>query len=457
MRYNQFMEKIVVIGGVAAGPKAAAKSRRLKPEAEINIYTDDTHVSYSACGLPFFIEGNFDDEDMLIARDVEEFEQSNIHIHLLHRVNKIIPDKKQVIVLNKNTNEKFIVDYDKLVIATGARPFIPNIKNVDLKNVYTLRTLEDGINIKEKVLKSKKAVIIGGGYIGIELLEAFVKQGLKVTIVEFAPTIMPVFDSDISEIIKNHIIEKDGDKVEIITSDSVVEILGETRAKVVKTANDREIEADLVIVAAGVKPNVEIAKDAGIEIGETGAIKVNKKMQTNIEDIYAAGDCVEKVQMVSCTPTWVPLGSTANKEGRIAALNLCGEQEEFEGILGSAVTRYFGFTMSITGLTEKQSIKLGYEPISVVVTKLDKVGYMPEAKNITIKLIADKKTRKLLGAQAIGCGDADKRVNAVASGLTCAMTVDDFLSTDLTYAPPYSPSIDPLLTAAEKLAEKLDE
>lgn len=451
------MEKIVIIGGVAAGTKAAAKSRRLKPDAEINIYTDDTHVSYSACGLPFFIEGNFDDEDMLIARDVEEFEQSNIHIHLLHRVTKIIPDKKQIVVLNKNNNEEFTVEYDKLVIASGARPFIPNIINVDIKNVFTLRTLEDAINIKEKVLNSKNAVIIGGGYIGVELLEAFVKQGLHVTVVEFAPRIMSVFDDDISDIIKNHILEQDGDKVDIINSDSVVEILGETEAKGVKTANGKEIEADFVIVAAGVKPNVEIAKEAGIEIGETGAIKVDKKMQTNMNDIYAAGDCVEKMQMVSCTPTWVPLGSTANKEGRVAALNLCGEEEEFEGILGSAVTRYFGFTMSITGLTEKQAIKLGYEPVSVIVTKLDKVGYMPKAKNITIKLIADKKTRKLLGAQAVGCGDADKRVNAVASGLTCAMTVDDFLATDLTYAPPYSPSIDPLLTVAEKLAEKLDE
>lgn len=450
------MEKIVIIGGVAAGPKAAAKARRLNPDAEINIYTDDTNVSYSACGLPFYIEGNFDDAQMLIAREIQEFEDTNIHIHLLNKVTKILPDKKQIIVLDMNKNQEFSVDYDKLVIATGARPFIPPIKNVNLKNVFTLRTVEDGINIKEKVLKSKQAVIVGGGYIGIELLEAFVKQGLNVKMIEFAPHIMPIFDDEISELIKGHILERNSEKVEIITSDSVVELLGEGSVNGVKTKNGLKFDADLVIIATGVKPNVELAADAGIELGETKAIKVNNKMQTNIKDIYAAGDCAEKIQIVSNTPQWVPLGSTANKEGRCAAINLCGGEDCFDGILGSAVTRYFGFTMSITGLTEKQAAKLGYEPISVTITKLDKVGYMPQAKNITIKLIADKKSRKLLGAQGIGCGDSDKRVNTVATGLICHMTADDFISNDITYAPPYSPSIDPLLTATEKLIEELD-
>lgn len=451
------MEKLVIIGGVAAGTKAAAKSRRLNPDAEINIYTEDTHVSYSACGLPYFIEGNFNDYNMLLAREPQEFENENIHIHLLNRVTKILPDKKQIIIKNLEKSDEFSVDYDKLVIATGAKPFIPPIENINLKNVFTLRTLEDGIAIKEKALRSKHAVIVGGGYIGVELLEAFIKQGLKVTLIEFAPTIMPIFDDDISTLIKNHILERDGECVEIINSDSVVAFTGEEKVQAVRTKNGVEIKTDFVIIAAGVKPCVELAVDAGIELGETGAIKVNQKMQTNIKDIYAAGDCIEKVQIVSQTPTWIPLGSTANKEGRCAAINICGGNDNFEGILGSAVTRYFGFTMSITGLTEKQAIKIGYEPISVTITKLDKVGYMPEAKNITIKLIADKKTRKLLGAQAIGCGDADKRVNAVAMALVKPMTVDKFYSSDLTYAPPYSPSIDPLLTAAEKLIEKLDK
>jgi len=372
-------------------------------------------------------------------------------------VTRILPDKKQILVLDLQKSEEFFVDYDKLVIATGARPAIPSIKNIDLKNVFTLRTLEDGINIKEKVKKSKKAVIVGGGYIGVELLEAFVKQGLKVTMIEFAPRIMPIFDDDISDRIKTHILERDGECVEIINADSVVELLGDGEVTGVKTQKGLTFDADLVIIATGVKPNVEMAVEAGIKLGETHAIKVNNKMQTNIEDIYAAGDCVEKVQIVSNTPTWVPLGSTANKEGRCAAINLCGGVDCFDGILGSAVTRYFGFTMSITGLTEKQAKTLGFDPTSVLVTKLDKVGYMPKAKNITIKLITDKKTRKLLGAQAVGSGDADKRVNTLATGLICPMTVDDFFSSDITYAPPYSPSIDPLLTAAQMMIEKLNK
>lgn len=451
------MEKIVIIGGVAAGTKAAAKSRKINPEAEIDIYTDDTHVSYSICGLPYFIEGNFDNYKMLIAREPDEFEQENIHIHLLHKVTKILPDKKQIIVLNLEKNEEITVNYDKLVISTGAHPIIPSIKNINLKNVFTVRTIEDGLNIKEKLKTSKQAVIIGGGYIGIEILEAFVKQGLTVKLIEFAPHIMSVFDDDMSELIKETILEKDNDKVEIITSDLVTELIGEVEVKGVKTKNGLQLDADIVIVATGVKPNVALAVDAGIELGETGAIKVNKKMQTNIPDIYAAGDCAEKFLIVSQTPIWIPLGSTANKEGRCAALNICGQDDNFEGILGSAVTRYFGLTMSITGLTEKQAKNLGYEPISVSVKKLDKVGYMPKAKNIIIKLIADKNSRKLLGAQAIGCGDADKRVNTVATALIKPMTINEFMVNDLTYSPPYSPSIDPLLTATEKLIEKLDK
>ena len=451
------MEKIVILGGVAAGPKAAAKIRRLNPQAQIDVYTEDTNISYSACGLPFYIEGNFDDYKMLLARSPEEFEQQNVHIHLLQRAIKILPDKRQVVILNLETNEEFNVNYDKLIITIGAKPIIPPIQNINLKNVFTLRTMEDGINIKEKALKSKHATIVGGGYIGIEVLEAFVKQGLRVTMVEFAPKIMSIFDDDMSDLIKEHILKRDSHKIEIINSDAVVELVGKNNVTEVKTKNGLEFETDLVLIATGVRPNVQIAADSGIELGVTGAIKVDKHMQTNIKDIYAAGDCAEKTHIVSKTPVWVPLGSTASKEGRCAALNACGEKDDFEGILGSAVTRYFGFTMSMTGLTEKQALKLGYEPVSVKVTKKDKVGYMPEAKNITIKLIADKKSRKLLGAQAIGCGDADKRVNTVGTGLLSGITVDDFFNSDITYAPPYSPSIDPLLNAAQNLIEKLNK
>lgn len=449
--------KIVIVGGVAAGAKAAAKSRRLLPDAEIDIYTQDTHVSYSACGLPYYIEGNFEDYKTLLVRTSEEFALSGINVHLRHKITKIIPQTKQILVENLETPECFLVRYDKLILATGARPFIPNIKHVALNNVFTLRTIEDGIAIREKVESSKNAVIIGGGYIGIELLEACVKQGLYTTLIERNPTIMPMFDSDISELIKNQLMSINDGKFEIITSDSVTEMVGDNSGVTsVKTASGKEIETNLVILCAGVVPNVEVAIDAGISLGETGAIKVTPKMETNISDIYACGDCVEEIHLISNTPVWVPLGSNANKEGRCAAMNACGFEDEFPGVLASAVTRCMKLTMSMTGLTETQAKKLGYETVSATVTKYDKVGYMPDANNITLKLVADKKTKRLIGGQGIGAGDADKRINTLATALIAKLTVDEFYNNDLTYSPPFSPTIDPLLNAAQILISKLE-
>ncbi|MBO8430448.1 FAD-dependent oxidoreductase [Spirochaetes bacterium] len=449
--------KIVIVGGVAAGAKAAAKSRRLLPDAEIDIYTQDTHVSYSACGLPYYIEGNFEDYKTLLVRTPEEFALSGINVHLRHKITKIIPKTKQILVENLETPECFLVRYDKLILATGARPFIPNIKHVALNNVFTLRTIEDGIAIREKVESSKNAVIIGGGYIGIELLEACVKQGLYTTLIERNPTIMPMFDSDISELIKNQLMSINDGKFEIITSDSVTEMVGDNSGVTsVKTASGKEIETNLVILCAGVVPNVEVAIDAGISLGETGAIKVTPKMETNISDIYACGDCVEEIHLISNTPVWVPLGSNANKEGRCAAMNACGFEDEFPGVLASAVTRCMKLTMSMTGLTETQAKKLGYETVSATVTKYDKVGYMPDANNITLKLVADKKTKRLIGGQGIGAGDADKRINTLATALIAKLTVDEFYNNDLTYSPPFSPTIDPLLNAAQILISKLE-
>lgn len=448
--------KIVILGGVAAGAKAAAKARRLLPEAEINLYTDDTHVSYSSCGLPYYIEGNFEDYRMLLVRSPEDFEAKNIHIHLRNKATKILPHSNQVLIEDLNLLKAHLVEYDKLIIATGARASLPPIKNINLKNIFTLRKIEDGIAIKEKLLKSKKAIIVGGGYIGIELLEAFVKQGVYTTLIENAPTLMRTFDEDISELIYEQLQEVNNNRFNIVLSESVLEFIGDSNGVTsVKTASNKEFETDMAVIATGAIPNVEIAKDAGIELGETGAIKVNERMQTNFENIYACGDCVEETMLVSNTKMWLPLGSNANKEGRTAAINACGGEDYFHGVLGSAVTRCLSLTMSMTGLTERKALQLGYDAISTVVTKNDKVGYMPDVSNITLKLVADRKTGLLLGCQAIGAGDADKRVNTVTSALIAKMTVDDFYKNDITYAPPYSPTIDPLLNAAQILLTKI--
>ena len=447
--------KIVIIGGVAAGAKAAAKSRRLLPDAEIDIYTQDTHVSYSACGLPYYIEGNFEDWQKLIVRSKEEFEKSNIHIHTRQRVTKILPVDKKIIVKNLETNDLKFINYDKLVIATGSAPRMEDFPEVKMNNIFTLRTLEDGVAIRDTMLKVQNITLIGGGYISIELLEAFVKNGKNVTLVEKSPYILSVFDEDISSLIQNYILENCHGLVKIITDDVVSEFVGEDAVRGIFTSKGSGFETEMVVISAGVHPVTDIATEAGIAIGTTGAIKVNSRMETNIPDIYACGDCAEKINIISNTPVWVPLGSTANKEGRVAAVNLCGGSEDFEGILGSAVTRYFDLNISMSGLSEKFAQKLGFDTVSVVVTKRDKAGYMPEVENITLKLVADRRSHRILGAQAIGCGDADKKVNTISVGLARRITVEDLLDVDLTYAPPFSTSVDILHSAARMLKSKL--
>lgn len=447
--------KIVIIGGVAAGAKAAAKIKRLLPDAEVSIYTDDTHVSYSACGLPYYIEGNFADYTSLLVRSVEEFNASGIDVYLESRVEKILPIQHQVLVCNKK--HAFLVNYDKLIIATGARPIIPNITGVkDYNNVYTLRKIEDGIAIRNKMQESKRAVVIGSGFIGLELLEAFVKNGLFVDIIEKNDRLMPSFDRDMSELIEQRLNNCNDGNFEIHTSEIVTDILGENGvATGVKTLSGKYIPTDMVILSVGIKPNSEIAKDAGIVIGDTGAIRVNKLMQTSIENIYACGDCCEEKHLISGKYVWVPLGSTANKEGECAALNAAGVYTEFDGVLGSSVTRCLNTTMSMTGLTESQALEFGYTPVFAVVSKTDKVAYMPDVGEITLKVMADKATGLLLGGQAVGSIGADKRINALATALLGRLTVQEFKRNDLTYSPPFSPTIDPLLTAMSILCKKV--
>ena len=448
--------KIVIIGGVAAGAKAAAKSKRLLPDAEVIIYTKDDYVSYSSCGIPYYIAGDFQEWNKLIVRSKEEFEKNGIQIFTRHEITKILTVDKKIVVKNLNTNECQFIEYDKLIIATGASPIIPEIKNNQLQNNFTIRNLNDGILIRNALETVEHITIVGGGYIAIELVEAFVKHGKFITVVEKAPFILSMFDEDISSLIQNFILEHSEKKVNIINDDTVVDFVGENKVRGVLTSKGSGFETGMVILATGVRPNINVAKDAGITIGLTGAIKVNSRMQTNISDIYACGDCAEKINIITHTPMWIPLGSTANKEGRVAAINACGGVEDFEGVLGSAVARYHSLTISMTGLTEKVAIKSGYDPVSVVITKRDRASYMPEVQNVTLKLVADRRTHRILGAQAIGSNDADKKVNTISVGLINGMKVEDLLDVDLTYAPPFSTSVDILISAARILQSKLN-
>lgn len=447
--------KIVIIGGVAAGAKAAAKARRLLPDAKIDIYTEDTHVSYSSCGLPYYVQGNFNDYKKLIVRTPEEFAQQNVDVHLLNRVIKIIPKTQKILVKDLTNDVEFPVAYDKLVIATGAKPYIPDIKNVNMPNVYKVRTLEDGIAIKEAMQNARHVTIVGGGYIGIEMLESFVKNNIQTTLIEASSHVLSMLDSDIAELIIEYINEESNDYAKLLTNDTVVSFEGKDKVEEVITANGEHFATDMVIMCAGIRPTVDIAVEAGINLGKTGAIKVNSRMETNIENIYACGDCIEETNVITHRQVWLPLGTNANKEGRCAAVNLAGYTEDFEGVLGSTVTRYLNLTISTTGLTHKVAEEEGFDPVSIVVTKRDKAGYMPEVRNVTIKLTADKRTHKLLGGQAIGCGDADKRINTLSVGLLNGITVEEFLGADITYAPPFSTTIDPLLSATRLLIDKL--
>lgn len=448
---------IVIIGGVAAGAKAAAKIKRLLPDANVAIYTDDTHVSYSSCGLPYYIQGNFSDYRMLLVRSVEEFNAAGIEVYLESKVEKILLKQQQILVCNKT--DAYLVKYDKLIIATGARPRIPNIHGVtNFDNIFTVRKIEDGINIREQMKTAKKVVIVGSGYIGLELLEAFVKNGLQVTVIERSNRLISSLDADMSDLIRKRLESIKDRNFEFYTGEIVSEIKGEGRvANIVKTHSGKEFNTDMIIISAGIIPNSELAKDAGIEIGKTGAIKVNKLMQTSVPNVYACGDCCEEPHLISGKSVWVPLGSTANKEGRCAAMNAAGLYSPFEGVLGSAVSRCLNTTISMTGLTEKQAIEAGFTPVSAVVSKTDKVAYMPDVGDITLKIIADKHSGLLLGGQAIGAFGADKRINSLATALLAHLTVKEFKHNDLTYSPPYSTTIDPLLDAMNILCSKINK
>lgn len=452
------MEHIVIIGAIAAGTKAAAKAKRENPDLKITIFSDDEHISYSACGLPFYIGGEFADYKQLVEYTREQFEQEmGVEVYTLHRVLSIDTKENFIKVENLKTGETFNQSYTKLLIATGARPFVFKIPGDEAKNIFTIRTLDDAFEIIEAMKKSKNVVIIGGGYIGIEMFEAFAKQGLDVKIVEKQPQIMPILDEDIAVYLKEMIEDKYPDS--IIVSDSVKRFIAneEGNLEKIELESGMLLDADMALLSLGVRPNSEIAKEAGIEIGTTGAIKVDKQMRTSVPNIFAAGDCTEKTNLVTNEPVWVPLGSTANKEGRVVGSVLAGKEAEFDGILGSAITKFFDIKISMTGITEKVAKKLGYDFAVVSIHSKDKAGYMHDANPICIKMIADKKTKKLLGAQGVGYGDIDKRINIIASALSGKMTVKEFINIDISYAPPFSKAIDITTTAAYALDKILEK
>ncbi len=439
--------KIVVIGAVAAGTSAAAKAKRENPEAEIVIYEKDIDISYSGCGLPYYISDVIKERDDVIVYRPDDFtEEKGVKVETEKLVEDILAEEKKILVNDIKTAKKEEVNYDKLLIATGAEPVIPPIKGIELENIFSLRNVVSADKIK-KFLKDnnpQQAVIVGGGYIGLEMAEALLEYDLDIVIIEMMDQVLNNFDSEMAEIVAEHLADKG---VEILTGEKVTEFQGEDAIKQVKTASGRKIEADFVLASFGVKPNVELAKKAGVELGPTGAIKVNNKLETSQEDIYAAGDCIETTHLVTKQPTWIALGSTANKTGRVAGSNLAGGEIEFKGVLGTAITKICELTAARTGLTEKEAQEAGYEIASSLVEVGNHAHYYPGYEKMKLKLVVQKEDGLILGGQIIAKDGADKRIDVLATAIFNQMSADELIDLDLAYAPPYSSPKDGVMIA----------
>jgi NADPH-dependent 2,4-dienoyl-CoA reductase/sulfur reductase-like enzyme len=445
--------RLVILGGVAAGTKAASRARRLEPEMEITVYQEEPEPSISECGLPYLLSGVVEERDDLVARTPEKFAEKDIDVLVCHRVERIDATGKNLSVLNLKTGQAFEDAYDRLVIATGARAVLPPIPGAELEGVFKLRFLTDSDEIGRYIEEQspKKATIVGGGYIGLEVAENLCRLGIEVSLIEGEDRVAFAYGPEVSENVEA---ELEANGVGVYTGERVDEFTGEGRVRGVKFG-DRELETDLIIVGVGIKPNVELATEAGVETGTTGAILVDRHMKTSVPDVWAAGDCVETTNLVSGRPTWVPLGDTANQMGRVAGTNAATGDEtlEFPGVLGTGIFKVFGLDVGKTGLSEKEAEDAGFEVVSAGLWAYDRAAYYPGAGKIFLKLIADRATGRLLGAEAAGSG-ADKLTDICAAALWGRLSYPDLVNIDLAYAPPYGPALSPVIQAATILSGK---
>lgn len=440
--------RIVIIGAVAAGTSAATEIRRSNKEAEIIIYEKDRYISYAGCGMPFYISNEVNDFSSVVPRDTKFFkEKHNIDINIEHEVLSVNPENKTLKVKNLLTGDIFEDCYDKLVISTGAFSVRPDLKGSDRENVFLLRNINDMNDIKSFIdtKKPKSAVIIGSGFIGLEMCESFKYLGIDVTIIARS-TIAKGIDRDMSIFIEEHLREKG---VNVYSDTKTVEINGQG----VVIGGGSIINADMVLLATGIKPNTALAKSMGVELGVTGAIKVDKHMRTNIEDIYSCGDCIEVYNSINNKPVYRPLGSTANKTGTIAGSNISGINEEFKGILGTGIFRVFDITVGMTGFSEEEAVKSGYNVAASIDKRPNKPEYMG-GRPIVIKAVAEKESGRLLGAQLIGYEGTDRRLDVMVAAITLKAKAEDLMHLDLAYSPPYSTPRDPLYYTGAKLKSK---
>ena len=433
--------KIVIIGSVAAGTSVAAKARRNNEECEITIYEKDSDISYSGCGLPYYIGDREIERDVLTPRTDKWFEKRfNMNLKTGHEVLSINKDNKTLLVKNLNTGEEFEDYYDKLVIATGASPIKPPIAGIDGENVFFLRNVKSADNIIEYIASNspKKAVIIGAGYIGLELLENLENLGIEVTVVEREDRAMSKMDKDMAVYLEDYLTKKG---VNLILGEGVTKI----DEKSIETATGKKIDADFVVVCTGVRPNSKLPRDIGVEVYPNGAVKVNHKLETNIDGIYAVGDVAMAWSIINGEPMYVPLGSTANKMGRICGDVITGGQLRFKGILGTGIFKVFDMVVASSGMTEEQAVERGYDVEVIHNIKPNQTAYFETSREMVIKAVADRKSGKLLGVQILGENGVDKRIDVFVALMSTGATVDEFFHLDLAYAPPFSTTKDPVM------------
>lgn len=433
---------IVVIGGVAGGTTAAAKARRNAPQASIKIFEKGKDISYAGCGLPYYIGDPSMYIKSIVPRDSDYFKRRyGIDVYTRHNVLAIDPQQKKVSVQNLETGEIFQERYDKLIISTGAKPFIPQIDGIDPKNVFALRNVANADAIRDyiEINKPEKALIVGTGFIGIELAENLKARGMSVTFVEMVGQVMPALDEDMALHLESYLRENG---FEIILNDTVSAFEG-SPVNSARLRSGKMLETDLVILATGVKPEVELAANAGIELGPTGAIKVSKRMETSINDIYACGDCAESYSAITGRPIYRPLGTTANKTGRVAGDRATGGNTEFGGILGTSIFKVLDKTVAQTGLTEKEALREGFEVVVSNDVKPNRPQYMGST-DLIIKAVADRKTGRVLGVQIIGGQGVDKRIDVFATAIFLGARYDQLVQLDLAYSPFYSTTNDPV-------------
>lgn len=440
--------KVVAIGGVALSMSAVSKLRRLDKDVEIVVYEMGVVLSYGACGMPYYISDEIKDPQRLVARTKEQFASMDIIVHTLHKVINVFDERNEIEVLNLETNKTIIDSYDYLIIGSGASSIIPPWENVGLENIFKLSVYEDSIAIKDKIDSGeiKKVVIVGGGFIGIEMVEAFLTRGLEVTLIELDNQILSVFDSEMTTPLEEHLRSKG---VKIHLNEKVVKFEGSTTVSKVIT-DKGSYDTDLVLISIGIRPNTSFLKESNV-ITKKGAVVVNNKMQTNISNIYAGGDCSMIYNLAVKENRYLPMGNNANKQGRVIAENLAGGNFEFNGVLGTIVIKVVDMEAAKTGVTEKEALSLGLEHQTVTITGNNHAEYYPNPQAIIVKVIYDPTTKIILGAELVGYKDTALRINVFAVAIQNKMTTRELGFLDLAYAPPFAGVWDVITVALNKV------